>query len=1079
MINKQLINLSSPASSGGGTGNTQEGLILHLDANDVDSYDGDGTEWVDIANHEYTPATDVSEHFNTVIWTGDGSINNRSFTGVGFKPDFVWVKTRNATIHHQLHDSVLGATTTGNNRGLPPSATSSIATNDADTYGFVSSFDSDGFTVSAGDASADADKVTYTNRSSRTYAAWCLKAGGAPTATNTATSGAMTANSVSIDGELQSAYTPHSDTDIYPEKMSVNTKLGFSIIEYDSTTNAADRVPHGLDVTPELVIHKKTSETGSWSVNTNAINGNRSYGTLTTSAFTNTSSSWSVIADSNTTVGLTSDANRTFIVYSFASKRGVSKVGSYTGDGGTSNKIYIGFEPAFVMVKRTDSTSHWRIYDNKRGTEKELYANSSAAEPSDVSYIDFNRDGFTLTSNGGWINNSGGKFIYYAIAKNTNETQLTPEKGNFTAEDTVTTGAKLELDANDYSGSGNWLNTGDASGGDGTISGAGYVNDGSSDYFSFDGSSDVVTTTYDAPTGAKSLEVWFNASSSYSSSYQGVLGGDNQILWIGGNLTSSYSDESIYWYEDPSQLGLMIREGEGKYLDNKWHHLVIVDTGSSHKMYLDGEEKSFTYSYGNGTIRFDWDNLVLGRGYRTSGQDDFTGKIGQVRIYDTALTGSEIKANYDATYGLYQHADLKLHLDADSFPEKGESGYSNTPSTWTALTGGNATITGATFDSELGNYLSFDGTNDYMTLSGSTSLTDRTIEIWYRTNDKANNYWIFDSQPHYSPPNGFGAWALYIDDSYIYGIGAKYNSANYGGVYASASSIIEGKWHHIAFSCSNGDYRIYVDGEKLTNQSSGTYSPSRNIDSVTLSDATFMRPRIGYSSTPLYAEGDIGQIRIYGEVLTQSQIRQNFNFTKNNYPNGYNGTISGAAFNPNGYFEFNGTDKVTLPVGSPFDFSDTIKAFSFWIKPNTTSSRINPISISSTGNNSHYFYIGWIPLNSKFYIACRNGSSSNQFADSCAITGTTSWTHIVAQLDGSERQVWINGTKQTLAEDNRGSATSSSWIGYPAGSGTTQAALGVARLVSPSYSDGAISKGKVYDKALTSAQITDLYNEGE
>ena len=50
MINKQLINLSSPASSGGGYANQEEGSILHLDASDVDSYDGDGAEWVDISS---------------------------------------------------------------------------------------------------------------------------------------------------------------------------------------------------------------------------------------------------------------------------------------------------------------------------------------------------------------------------------------------------------------------------------------------------------------------------------------------------------------------------------------------------------------------------------------------------------------------------------------------------------------------------------------------------------------------------------------------------------------------------------------------------------------------------------------------------------------------------------------------------------------------------------------------------------------------------------------------------------------------------------------------------------------------
>lgn len=88
-INERLVHTASAVAAAGG-GNQEEGLILHLDANDVDSYDGDGTEWVDIANHEYKPTTNVSEHFNTVTYTGNGASN--PITGVGFQPDLVWVK---------------------------------------------------------------------------------------------------------------------------------------------------------------------------------------------------------------------------------------------------------------------------------------------------------------------------------------------------------------------------------------------------------------------------------------------------------------------------------------------------------------------------------------------------------------------------------------------------------------------------------------------------------------------------------------------------------------------------------------------------------------------------------------------------------------------------------------------------------------------------------------------------------------------------------------------------------------------------------------------------------------------------
>ena len=134
---------------------------------------------------------------------------------------------------------------------------------------------------------------------------------------------------------------------------------------------------------------------------------------------------------------------------------------------------------------------------------------------------------------------------------------------------------------------------------DGTITNATFDSE-LGNYLEFNGSSNgSVTTTYDIPSsGAKTIEMWFNAASTQTDSYAGLMGGDNEVLWLGGNISGSYSDESIYWYQYSGELGLIIREGEGKYLDNKWHHIAIVDTGSLHKMYVDGEEKSFTYSYG-------------------------------------------------------------------------------------------------------------------------------------------------------------------------------------------------------------------------------------------------------------------------------------------------------------------------------------------------------------------------------------------------------------------------------------------------------------------------------------------------
>ena len=450
-INERLVHTASAAAAG--TGNQEEGLILHLDANDVDSYDGDGDIWYDIHDHEYTPATNVSEHFNTVIWSGDGTLT-RSITGVGFQPDLVWIKTRSNAVHHTLHDSVRGAGTSGTNKAIFSSASSTENTGDADVYGFVSAFDSDGFELTGGSASNTSDKTIYNNRSSNDYVAWCFNAGD-DQVTNT-------------EGTIDST-------------VRANNNLGFSIatytgVGYPNSTTA--EIGHGLDSAPELVIIKGIGGTGqsggagSWVVGSSLLGNGWDGGMYlnSTGAYYNAVNYFWNGAATGTVIKLKNDwfvngANNNYVAYSFTSKRGVSKVSSYVGDGTTNNKIYTGFEPAFIIIKRTDSTSNWRIYDNTRGTQKELYANDTAQEPSDVSYITFNRDGFTLTSNGGWINNSGGKFIYYAVAKNTNETKLA---------DTV--GFKPSIDPDDHFNTVTYTGSGDTTNGQ-SITGVGFQPD--------------------------------------------------------------------------------------------------------------------------------------------------------------------------------------------------------------------------------------------------------------------------------------------------------------------------------------------------------------------------------------------------------------------------------------------------------------------------------------------------------------------------------------------------------------------------------------------------------------------------
>jgi hypothetical protein len=118
------------------------------------------------------------------------------------------------------------------------------------------------------------------------------------------------------------------------------------------------------------------------------------------------------------------------IAYCFAEKKGFSKFGSYTGNGDADGTfVYTGFKPAFVMVKRTDTTGNWDMYDNKRNDDvpaganyidRLLYANAGDAEvdTGGAYFLDFLSNGFKLRGTGADINASGGTYIYMAFAEN-------------------------------------------------------------------------------------------------------------------------------------------------------------------------------------------------------------------------------------------------------------------------------------------------------------------------------------------------------------------------------------------------------------------------------------------------------------------------------------------------------------------------------------------------------------------------------------------------------------------------------------------------------------------------------------
>ena len=338
----------------------------------------------------YTNGLDNPElYFQTKLYAGNGSSQSITFDGSeNMQPDWVWIKSRTDTRKHNLYDVVRGT-----NKRLVSNATS--AEDEPDNNAGVNSFNSDGFTVGS---------ETDVNGSSRNFASWNWKAGGSA--------------SSNTDGSITST-------------VSANTTSGFSIVSYTGNGTDGATVGHGL-TSPKLVLIKDRDNATPWLMygypNHPAFPNDGSLIKLNENSAMVTDDSTTELSIGSSTVtfvdaGSAINANSTqFIMYCFQEKKGYSKFGSYVGNGSTDGTfVYTGFKPAFVMVKRTDSTANWQILDNKRNTynpwNTALFPDTNEPDTTDYS-TDHLSNGFKLRVTTTSRNGSGASYIYMAFAEN-------------------------------------------------------------------------------------------------------------------------------------------------------------------------------------------------------------------------------------------------------------------------------------------------------------------------------------------------------------------------------------------------------------------------------------------------------------------------------------------------------------------------------------------------------------------------------------------------------------------------------------------------------------------------------------
>jgi hypothetical protein len=322
---------------------------------------------------------------------GSGGNNGTGELKFGTTPDFVWIKMTNGSQNNILFNSVRGKT-----KSLRSDSNISEVTTRSNF-----DFATDGFTISA------TDGETYQQNDS--YVAWCWKAGGSSTVSN---SNGSEASSV-----------------------SANTDAGFSIVQW-TPDDAAGTVGHGLSAPPQFILVKGL-DASAWYVYhegnaaTHYLSLSADFGAAASSAV------WNNTAPTNTvfSVGSVGNADRggnPAVAFCWHSVEGYSKIGKYNGGSGGGSApdldgafVRTGFRPAWLLVKRVNADGDpWIILDSTRDPSNFAFRgqqpNNAVADPTsgDSYACDFLANGFKWRTANAGVNNASATYVYLCFAEN-------------------------------------------------------------------------------------------------------------------------------------------------------------------------------------------------------------------------------------------------------------------------------------------------------------------------------------------------------------------------------------------------------------------------------------------------------------------------------------------------------------------------------------------------------------------------------------------------------------------------------------------------------------------------------------
>jgi len=589
--------------------------------------------------------------------------------------------------------------------------------------------------------------------------------------------------------------------------------------------------------------------------------------------------------------------------------------------------------------------------------------------------------------------------------------------------------------------------------------------------------------------GSYSISCWVKFNN-VSSGLQRIIVKDNSNDYSGGYALYANNSQVEIVHSNGSYNGFAV---SGQFAVGNWYHLVVTFNSSNNNLSLYNNTTLIGSTTTSGSLTASVDNLFFGTyGETTPGGQYLNGSLDQVRIFNKALSSSEVTTLYGET-----SCEYTCTTDTNGFPASASSNlvaYYKLDNDATDETGSyNGTATDVTYDGgRYGSSAVFNGSSSYIDLGNNSSNNSNVISVscWLKTT--ATTGCIYSNG---GLDGGSVGLAIIITASGFLRFGAN-NTLDVTGTTA----INDGNWHHVAFSYNNGNLNLYLDGNttpEMTGTSTGFTTANRN----------FIIGREARTATKYFA-GQIDQVRFYTKVISSTEASSlyedehqcyitvdstdpfgdssnialyEFENNANDSTGSYNGTASNVTYSTDSIIgtyaaSFNGSSSVINTSYTPTVAN--LRTVSLWFKTNTTTFAVMQ-SVGPYGGGSGYTW-EWIYILADGRITGGYGANNGGAVYQKATTESfndDNWHHLALTLNGvygtgSSVKLYIDGVEPSTTTDTTWNTSIS----------TIQGTFTLGALKEYSgpnfYYTGKLDQVRIFDRELNGDEVWKLYAEG-